>query len=69
MPQFGKIENGKIKIPKFKNGIKVKLHREVKGKIGKMAITKPLLEDTMFQSLPSKRLSNYLKPINKLVLI
>ena len=40
IPQFGRIENGKIIIPKFKDGIKVKLHREVKGKIGKMNITK-----------------------------
>lgn len=40
IPQSGKIENGKIIIPKFKDGIKVKLHREVKGKIGKMTITK-----------------------------
>ena len=40
IPQFGKLEDGKIIIPKFKDGIKVKLHREVKGKIGKMTITK-----------------------------
>ena len=40
IPQFGKLENNKIIIPKFKDGIKVKLHREVNGKIGKMNITK-----------------------------
>jgi len=40
IPQFGSIEGDKINIPKFKEGIKVKLHREVKGKIGKMIITK-----------------------------
>ena len=40
VPQFGKLEDGKIILPKFKGGIKVKLHREVKGEIGKMAITK-----------------------------
>ena len=40
IPQFGTIEDGKINIPKFKDGIKVKLHREVKGKIGKMNIIK-----------------------------
>ena len=40
IPQFGKLEDGKIIIPKFKDGIKVKLHREVNGKIGKMSITK-----------------------------
>ena len=40
VPQFGKLENNKIIIPKFKDSIKVKLHREVNGKIGKMNITK-----------------------------
>ena len=40
VPQFGKLEDGKIILPKFKEGIKVKLHREVKGEIGKMSITK-----------------------------
>src|SRR5690606_11644001 len=40
VPQFGKLEGGKIIIPKFREGIKIKLHREVKGKIGKMNITK-----------------------------
>jgi putative transposase len=40
IPQFGRLENGKLKIPKFKEGIKIKLHREVEGKIGKMNITK-----------------------------
>ena len=40
VPQFGTIEDGKINIPKFKDGIKVKLHREVKGNVGKMSITK-----------------------------
>ena len=40
IPQFGTIEEDRINIPKFKDGIKVKLHREVRGKIGKMTITK-----------------------------
>ena len=40
IPQFGTVSNGLLFIPKFKDGIKVKLHREVKGKIGKMSITK-----------------------------
>jgi putative transposase len=40
IPQFGKLEDGKIILPKFKGGINVKLHREVKGEIGKMSITK-----------------------------
>src|SRR5699024_1591766 len=40
IPQFAKLEDGKLILPKFKGGIKVKLHREVNGKIGKMSITK-----------------------------
>ena len=41
IPQFGVVKDGKIFIPKFKEGIKVNLDkREIKGKIGKMNITK-----------------------------
>lgn len=40
VPQSGKIEGNSIRIPKFKKGIKVKLHKEVKGKIGKMTISR-----------------------------
>ena len=40
VPQFGSISNRLLYIPKFKDGIKINLHREVVGKIGKMAITK-----------------------------
>lgn len=41
IPQFGRLEENRIYIPKFKDGIKVKLDkREVEGKISKMNITK-----------------------------
>ena len=40
IPQFGILIDDNISIPKFKDGIKLKLHREVKGKIGKMNITR-----------------------------
>jgi len=40
VPQNGCVSNGLLYISKFKEGIKVKLHREVKGKIGKMTISK-----------------------------
>jgi len=40
IPQFGTLTDNKISIPKFKEGVKVKLHREVRGKIGKMSIAK-----------------------------
>ena len=40
IPQFGSIDGDKINIPKFKGGIKVKLHREVKGKVGKMTVSR-----------------------------
>ena len=41
IPQFGSVKDGKIFIPKFKEGIKVKLDkREIKGKICKMSISK-----------------------------
>ena len=40
IPQFGSISDGLLHIPKFKDGIKIKLHRKIVGKIGKMNITK-----------------------------
>ncbi len=40
VPQHFKIENGKIFIPKFLEGIKVKMDRKVKGDIKHMTITK-----------------------------
>ena len=38
--QFAKLKNGRFYAPKFKEGIKVNVHREVKGKIGKCTLTK-----------------------------
>lgn len=40
IPQFGTVSNGMLHIPKFRDGIKIKLHREIVGKIGKMSIAK-----------------------------
>ena len=39
-PQFASIEGDKLFIIKFKEGIKCRVHREIKGKIGKVTITK-----------------------------
>ena len=40
VPQHTKLEGSKIHVPKFKEGIKVNVHREVKGKIGKCTLSK-----------------------------
>jgi len=40
VPQFAKLENGRFYAPKFKEGIKVNVHREVKGEIGKCTLSK-----------------------------
>lgn len=40
IPQFATLDNNKIFLPKFKDGIKIKKHRDVSGKVGKMSITK-----------------------------
>lgn len=40
IPQFGSVSNELLYIPKFKDGIKIKLHRGIVGKIGKMSISK-----------------------------
>lgn len=39
-PQFGKIKDGRLYIPKFKEGIKIKMDRDIKGDISKMTITR-----------------------------
>ena len=40
VPQFATIEDGKLCLPKFKSGISIRLHREIKGKMGKVSLTK-----------------------------
>ncbi len=40
VPQFAKLEADKFYAPKFKEGIKVNVHREVKGEIGKCTLSK-----------------------------
>ena len=40
VPQFATIEDGKLWLPKFNSGITIHLHREIKGNIGKVSITK-----------------------------
>ena len=40
VPQFATIEDSKLWLPKFKSGISIRLHREIKGKMGKVSLTK-----------------------------
>lgn len=40
VPQFATIEDGKLWLPKFKSGISIRLHREIRGKMGKVSVTK-----------------------------
>ena len=40
VPQFASVAGGRLFVPKFKEGIKCRVHREIKGKIGKVTITK-----------------------------
>lgn len=40
VPQSASIAGNRLFIPKFKEGIKCRVHREIKGKIGKVTITK-----------------------------
>lgn len=40
VPQHTKLIDGKIHVPKFKEGIKCIVHREVKGPVGKMTFSK-----------------------------
>lgn len=40
VPQFAFIADNRLFIPKFKEGIKCRVHREIKGKIGKVTLSK-----------------------------
>ena len=40
VPQAASVAGGRLFIPKFKEGIKCRVHREIKGKVGKVTITK-----------------------------
>ena len=40
VPQFASVAGGRLFIPKFNEGIKCRVHREIKGKVGKVTITK-----------------------------
>ena len=40
VPQFAHIAGERLFVPKFKEGIKCRVHREIKGKIGKVTISK-----------------------------
>ena len=40
VPQYASVVGGRLFICKFKEGIKCRVHREIKGKIGKVTITK-----------------------------
>jgi putative transposase len=66
IPQFGKLENGTLNIPKFKNGIKIKLHRDVKGEIGKMSITRTP-SGKYFASIFTKQVIEQLPKTDKVV--
>lgn len=40
VPQFASVASGRLFIPKFKEGIKCRVHHEIKGEIGKVTISK-----------------------------
>ena len=40
VPQFASVAGGRLFIPKFNEGIKCRVHRKIKGKVGKVTITK-----------------------------
>ena len=61
VPQHTKVINGRIYAPKFKGGIKVNIHREIKGVVGKFTISKTST-DKYFVSVLTKQ--EY-KPLDK----
>lgn len=55
VPQFVKFEDDKLFLPKFKDGIKVNVHRKVNGEIGKCTLTRTAI-GKYFVSLTSEEL-------------
>jgi len=64
VPQFVSMENNKLLIPKFKGGIKIKLHRQVEGKI-KFATISKNSAGQYFVSLTVERENNISQTTNK----
>ena len=62
VPQFASIAENRIFIPKFKEGIKCCVHREIVGKIGKITISKTP-SDKYFVSVFTEE--EYITPIEK----
>ena len=66
VPQFATIEDGKLWLPKFKSGIPIRLHRDVKAKIGKVSLTKTPTEK-YFVSVFTTEVYQECMPTNKSV--
>ena len=62
VPQAASVAGGRLFIPKFKEGIKCRVHREIKGKIGKVTITKTP-SGKYFVSVFTEE--EYIRPIKK----
>ena len=62
VPQFASVAGGRLFIRKFKEGIKCRVHREIKGKVGKVTITKTP-SGKYFVSVFTKE--EYVTPIEK----
>ena len=61
-PQASRISDGRLFIHKFKEGIKCRVHREIKGRIGKVTITKTTSGE-YFASVCTEE--EYITPIEK----
>ena len=66
VPQYTKVIGNKIYFPKFKKGIKINIHRDIKGKIGKFTISKTPT-GKYFVSILTKQEINPFKKTGKLV--
>jgi len=66
IPQFFEIKGARLFLPKLKTPIKIKLHREIVGKIKSIVITKTAANNFFVSVLVEKELET-LKKVNKLV--
>lgn len=67
VPQFALIADNRLFIPKFKDGIKCRVHREIKGKIGKITVSKTPSEKYFVSVFTEEEYTTPLKKTNKSV--
>ena len=67
VPQFASITDSRLFIPKFREGIKCRIHREIRGKIGKVTVSKTPSGNYFVSVFTEEEYETPLKKTNKSV--